>query len=442
MHLGERTREGRGEQTTVSKRRFLKAVGGGTALTLTGGLGSAQESGPDTVRVGAVYPLSGAVAETGQDIRTFINSAVEDVINTEASGLENLALAGEAGLPNLGGATVEVTFADHRGDPGQGRAEAERLIQEEDVHLLVGGYHSSVTKTMSAAAEREAVPHVNFESSSPELTERGLEWFWRTGPHDGTFTQNMFTFFDQLNEQQDAGIESVAIIHEDTEFGSVSAETQQRLAEENGFEVVAGPISYTAESVTSLESEVQRIQQADPDVLLPSSYIRDAQILMNDMQTLGYYPSMVMGQDAGFNQPSFVEATEISDYVCTRSTYADDLPQAVPELGAYADFVDENVGQSFNGVYIRSWGGFITAMHAIDQAGSVEPSAIQQALNDLSVDRFRTGLPYGVEFADDGQNELASGVLIQYQDASGNTVWPFELSQTDVTYPAPGWDER
>jgi branched-chain amino acid transport system substrate-binding protein len=440
MHSGERSR-GSEAQSTVSKRTFLTAVGSGAAASLAGCLGSVRQ-GTDTVRVGAVYPLSGAVAETGQNIQKFINSAVEDVINAEASGLEGLSLAGEAGLPNLDGATVEVTFADHRGDPGQGRAEAERLIQEQDVDVLVGGYHSSVTKTMSATAERAGVPHVNFESSSPELTERGLNWFWRTGPHDGTYTQNMFTFFDGMNEQQDAGIESVAIIHEDTEFGTISAETQQRLAEENGYEVAAGPIAYTAESVTSLESEVQRIQQADPDVLLPSSYIRDAQILMNDMQTLGYFPPMVMGQDAGFNQPSFVEQTEISDYVCTRSTYADDLPETVPEIGAYAEFVQENVGMGFNGVYIRSWGGFITAMHAVNEAGSTDPAAIQEALNNLSVERFETGLPYGVEFADSGQNDLATGVLIQYEGGSGNTIWPFDLSQTDPVYPAPGWDER
>lgn len=436
---------GNGQHTanvgSVSKRRFLKGVGAGATVTLAGCTGSITGGG-ETVRVGAIYPLSGSVAETGQNIQAFIENAVDGVINAEASDLGSLSLAGESGLPNLGGANVEVTFADHRGDPGQGRAEAERLMQEENVDMIVGGYHSSVTKTMSATAEREGVPHVNFESSSPDLTERGLNWFWRTGPHDGTYTQNMFTFFSQMNEQNDAGIESVAIIHEDTEFGTISAETQVELAEENGLEVVAGPIAYTAESVTSLSSEVQRIQQADPDVLLPSSYVRDAQILLGDMQTLGWFPDMVMGQNAGFNQPSFVESTDLSNHVCSRSTYAADLPEAVPELGQYADFVQENVDVAFNGVYIRSWGGFLTAMHAVNEAGSTDPGAIQEALDGLSVEQFTTGLPYGVEFADNGQNELASGVLLQYEGGSGNTIWPFELSQTEPTFPAPGWDER
>jgi len=409
--------------------------GGGDGTTAGGGGG-----GTDTFTVGAVYPFSGAVAETGQNIRTFLQSAVDDVINSSAD-LGPLVMAGEEGLPNLG-ATVEIVFADHRSDPGQGRAEAERLVQEENVDLLVGSYNSSVTSTVSQVAEREQIPHVNFESSSPDLTERGLNWFWRTGPSDTTYTQNMFDFFTGLNEQADAGIETVAIIHEDTEFGSISAETQQNLAAENDLEVVAGPISYTSESVSSLQSELQRIQEADPDVLLPSSYLRDAQIMMNDLQTLGYYPPMIMAQNAGFNQPSFVESTEASNFVCTRSTFADDLPENVPELGTYNQFVQDAVGTPFNGVYIRSWGGFVSTMYAVNEAGSADPSAIQSAIDGLELDRLETGMPYGISFDENGQNSLASGVLLQYEGGTGNSIWPFELAASEVSYPAPGWDER
>lgn len=432
---------GEGNNRHTNRRSFLKATGAGASLTLTGLVGGAAAQ-PDAFTVGAIYPLSGAVAETGQNIKKFVQSAADDVINAQQSGLDPLALAGGEGLPNLGNATVEVVFADHRGDPAQGRAAASRLVQSENVDMLVGAYHSSVTKTVSQVAERQQVPHVNFESSSPDLTERDLNWFWRTGPHDRTYTQNMFQFFDGLNDQQDAGIESVAIIHEDTEFGTVSARTQQQLADEHGYEVVAGPIAYTAESVTSLSSEVQRIQQADPDVLLPSSYLRDAQILMQDMQTLGYSPPMIMAQDAGFNQPSFKDNTELSNYVCSRSTYVGDLAEAVPEIGAYNEFVNEQVGLGFNGVYIRSWGGFITAMHAVNQAGSADPSAIQSTLNSLEAEKFVSGLPFGVRFDDNHQNELASGMLLQYRDGQGRTIWPFDLSQTEITYPAPGWNER
>lgn len=427
---------------STGRRAFLKAAGMGSAVGLAGCLGGSG-GGTDTVKIGAIYPLSGNVGEVGKNIQKMVDSAADDIINTQQDGLDPLVLASDEGLPNLDNATVEVIWADHRGDPGQGRAEAERMIQEEDVHMLYGSYHSSVSKTVSRVAEREGVPHVTGESSSPELTERGLSWFFRTGPHDKTFTENMFSFFEGLNENQDAGLETVAIIHEDTEFGVISAQVQESLCEELGYEIVAGPISYTADSVTSFSSEVNRIKEADPDVLLPTSYLKDGIMLAEEMRKLDYMPSVVMCQNSGYTDPGFVEKSEISDYWCSRSTYADDMTEAVEEIGNYNSFMEEQIDLSFNGVYIRSWGGFLTAVKAIDEAGSTDPEEIRTALQEMQLEELETGLPFGCKFGDNGQNTEARGVLNQYHDATAKLIWPFELAQSDsFTFPAPGWGDR
>ena len=424
----------------VDRRSFLAATGAAGVASLAGCTGGAG-GGSDTVTVGAIYPLSGNVGEIGKRIQKIVNSAAEDIINSGAD-LSPLVLAEGEGLPNLG-TEVEVTWADHRGDPAQGRSEAERMIQQEDVDMIYGCFHSSVSKTVSQVAAREGVPHVTGESSSPALTERGLDWFWRTGPHDRIYTQNMFEFFNGLNERRDAGLETVAIVHEDTEFGSISARVQQDLCEKHGYEVVAGPISYTADSVTSFTSEIDRIKQADPDILLPTSYLKDAILMAEDMRKLDYFPPLMMAQDSGHSDPGFVEKTELSEHVCTRSTYADDLTDSVPEIGRFNSFLKEQTDVAFNGIYIRSWGGFMTAMKAVDEADSTEPAELQSALNGLELDRLETGMPYGCRFADNGQNELASGVLVQFHDGASKLVWPLDLASDDsFVFPAPTWSER
>jgi branched-chain amino acid transport system substrate-binding protein len=424
----------------VDRRSFLAATGVAGVASLAGCTGGAG-GGSDAVTVGAIYPLSGNVGEIGKRIQRIVNSAAEEIVNSETD-LSPLVLAEGEGLPNLG-VEVEVTWADHRGDPGQGRSEAERMIQEENVDMIYGCFHSSVSKTVSQVAAREGIPHVTGESSSPALTERGLDWFWRTGPHDRIYTRNMFEFFDGLNERRDAGLETVAIIHEDTEFGSISARVQESLCEEHGYEIVAGPISYTADSVTSFTSEIDRIKRADPDVLLPTSYLKDAILMAEEMRKLDYFPPLMMAQDSGHSDPGFVEKAELSEHVCTRSTYASDLTETVPELGRFDSFVNEQTDVSFNGIYIRSWGGFMTAMKAVDEAGSTEPEELQAALNGLELDRLETGMPYGCRFGDDGQNELASGVLAQFHDGASGLVWPFELASDDTfVFPAPTWSER
>lgn len=462
------------KSTNANRRRFLKAAGAAGAVGLAGCTGDGGDGGTDgddgddggtdgddggtdgdtdgddggdggeSIKIGVIYPLTGNLGEVGQNIKAILEATVEEIINGTDSGLDTLNLAGEEGLPNLDNRNVELIFADHRADPGQGRSEAERLIQSEGVSAIYGCYNSSVTKTVSAVCEREGIPMLTGESSSPSLTERGLTWFWRSGPHDQTYTKNMFQFFDGFNERQDGNpLETVAIIHEDTEYGSTSAEVQEELADEHGYEIVAGPISYTAESVTSFTSQIQLIQEADPDVLLPTSYVKDAILMAEDMQNLGYMPPIVMAQDSGHSESSFVSKTEISDYFCSRSTFADDMTEAVPEIGNYAEWMESASGVSMNGVYIRSFGGLITLAAGINNGGSTNPDDIKSGLNDLEIDRLKTGLPFGIEFAENGQNSLASGVLNQYHDATELMIWPFDLAQDDsFVYPAPGWDER
>jgi branched-chain amino acid transport system substrate-binding protein len=50
-------------------------------------------------------------------------------------------------------------------------------------------------------AEAGEIPFLNPESSAHILTERGFEWFFRTGPTDVTFTQLFFDMFTFLHEQ-------------------------------------------------------------------------------------------------------------------------------------------------------------------------------------------------------------------------------------------------
>jgi branched-chain amino acid transport system substrate-binding protein len=79
------------------------------------------------IRIGFVYPLSGANAQIGVDAQKAFETAAEIINNSYDF---DLPLAKGAGLPGLGGAKVRLIFADHQSDPQKGRAEAERLITQ------------------------------------------------------------------------------------------------------------------------------------------------------------------------------------------------------------------------------------------------------------------------------------------------------------------------
>jgi branched-chain amino acid transport system substrate-binding protein len=114
------------------------------------------------------------------------------------------------------------------------------------------------------------IPFVNADSSSPALTERGFKWFFRTSPHDGHFSQVMFEFMQDFEKNRKLKFKSVAILNEDTTFGTDSAKVQEALAQKFGY-AVAAKIAFRA-GTTSLDAEVGRLKSANADVFLPSLY--------------------------------------------------------------------------------------------------------------------------------------------------------------------------
>src|SRR5215470_8103211 len=190
----------------------------------------------EEVKIGVIYPLSGAAASTGVELKNAAQLAA-DLINGTDKSL-GLPLAGAGGLPNLKGAKLKLVFADHQGNPQVGATEAERLITQEKVAAVQGCYQSSVTATASQQAERYGVPFLNADSSSVTLTARGFKWFFRTTPHDELFVQNAFAFLKDLEKKKGVKVKRIAILAENTEFGTGAAKLQEKYAKENGYEVV------------------------------------------------------------------------------------------------------------------------------------------------------------------------------------------------------------
>src|ERR1700735_1641941 len=179
------------------------------------GAASAQEK---TVKIGAVFPLSGNAASAGVHAKAAIEVAM-DIINNAHPELGNFPLAKNAGLAGLGGAKVEVVFADNQGSPATGQNQALRLITEEKVAALTGAYQSGITLTTSAIAEKYGIPYVNGESVASNLTERGFKWFFRTTPIATDFAK---VYYDFLKDMKAAGAktDTVALVHDNTEYGT------------------------------------------------------------------------------------------------------------------------------------------------------------------------------------------------------------------------------
>ena len=383
------------------------------------------------------FRLSGNAASAGVHAKAAIETAM-DIINNAHPELGNFPLAKNAGLAGLGGAKVEVVFADNQGSPATGQNQTLRLITEEKVVALTGAYQSGITLTASAIAEKYGIPFVNGELVAANLTERGFKWFFRITPVASDFAK---IYFDFLKDMKAAGAktDNVALVHDNTEYGTSVASVITSVFKENG-QTIALDIRLCR----------QRHRRAEPGAAAQGEEARRRD---HDHLHVGRDPVMprpcrrsttsrrcCIADDSGYSDPSFIKAVgKISQGVFNRSSWSVGPPGSPTAL--IAEMYKKKSGDEMDDTAARQMQGFFVLCDAIDRAGSTDPAKIQAALKatDLKPDQLMMGYK-GVKFDDKGQNILAAGVIIQLQDGENYVaVWPKANAEKAPVLPYKGW---
>ncbi len=424
----------------VTRRSLLRLAGGGLALAAAGGwkAGPAAAQAED-VRIGALYPLTGSLARVGADIKKAVDLAVE-IVNAPHPELAPLTLAATVGLPRLGGRLIWLVWADAK-DPTTARAEAERLIEQEKVVALLGCYASAFTDTASLAAETRGIPFLNPESSSPKLTQRGFKWFFRTGPHDAIFTDMFYRMFADLRKRG-VRLEKVAILSESTEFGATATSVEEQRARDLGYLIVAKEM-YTSPPA-SLDAELARVRAATPDVLIGNNYLIDAVTAIRTLKTMRYFPPGLVVQDSGYVQPDYLKQTgKDGYYVISRASWALGFGVRKLLVKKVNDLYRIRYGEDMDETNARSFTGLLALADAINRGGDTGSTQVLQGLLTSDIPGENTIMPWtGIKFDQTGQNTYAIGVMVQLLDGQYKVVWPFDLAETKIVWPAPSWDAR
>ena len=279
---------------------------------------------------------------------------------------------------------------------------------------IIGSYTSSTAVTISQICERYQIPYISAENSSPSLSKQGLSWFFRPSPTDIEFTGSMFDFIDYAGKNGHP-IKSVAIIHENSVFGTDSAKLQAADAEKAGIKVGVD-LAYQA-STPSLSVEAQRLKAADADMVLPSSYTSDAILLMRSMHDAGYAPKAVLAQDAGFIDPAFLKAVgPLAEGVMSRSSFALDATKSRPAIEMVNKmYAANNGGKDLNDLTAREVTGLQVLADAINRAKSTKNTDLQAALKTTDIAGNMTIMPWkGVKFDATGQNTEGNPVIQQW----------------------------
>src|SRR2546430_1768713 len=179
--------------------------------------GTAPAASVPEVLIGDVLPLTGNFASLGQQY-LWAGQTVEDIINNDYADLA-VPLGPGKGFSGLGGAPARFIIRDDQSRGDLARTIAEQLITVNRVHWLNGDGTSGNTSIIQPVVESYGIPMSCHPCASPTLTEKGMKWYWRTGPNDRTMVASLFSFLKEWPEHGGPkGLKTVAVFTCDNLF--------------------------------------------------------------------------------------------------------------------------------------------------------------------------------------------------------------------------------
>lgn len=396
------------------------------------------------IKIGVIYDLTGALAAGGSYASYLGTKYAIDMIN-ERGGVE--------------GYRIRPVYADAQSKADVAINEAERLLNQEKVDMLMGVFSSAHCVPMAQKVDQaKRFMWANVCVASAVLKDKNLRNVFRAQVHSDQFGEASCTF---LNEQAKARLGKdpkdlkVAIIYEDGPYGAGVASGNESACKGFGMQVALKE-GYAA-TAPDLSPLVTKLKRARPDVILHTGYNPDITLFLRQSREQGLKWSALIGHGAGYGQFDKLFATfkDDANYIYNVDPVAAQLldPKSLaPGLGAVtaemikryradvkSDEVPPHVSMGFN----QSWIFFTDVLpRAIKQYGGIDAEALRKASLDTDIPVGGTIQGYGVKFNPPGhpmagQNSRSSPVVMQYNANDTFVVWPTAIKTKDPVLPLP-----
>src|SRR5476649_436755 len=200
------------------RREFLRKAAGGAIATAAFGAIPLRGWAADPVNIGGLYPVTGSMAQIGQGCAAAAKLAVEMVNDA-------------GGIKSLGGAKLNLILSDVQSDTTVTRTETDRLISGNKLSAVHGCFASALTLIASEVAERAKVPIIT--GSSSDMLNKGRNYTFTPFARASQFAKAQLQMAKLVGDQP-----KVAVIFENTAFGTSTSNGLRELAPGEGVEIV------------------------------------------------------------------------------------------------------------------------------------------------------------------------------------------------------------
>jgi branched-chain amino acid transport system substrate-binding protein len=380
-------------------------------------------------KIGVAVPLTGVFGKDGalvKDAYTLWAETVNTGGGIEVSGVRY---------------PVSLIFYDDMSNPQTSARLVEKLVTQDKVDLLLGGFGSSQVMAASAVAERKQFPLISGAASANSLFERGFKYYFSTLGKATDEVRGAAEVFFKLNPLP----RTAAIVGANIPFTALACEGFKKYVAEAGLELVHFELFPL--KLQDYNTMLEKAKAKNPDLLLVGSHLAVAMRTIKAMKETGFSPKGV-AFSYGPTVPDFVKNLgKDAEYVVAASEWTPNMAYQGPVFGKASDF---------HQAYLKRFGRAPDYVEAATAAGAV---ILQAAMQKLKVkppvkDQDRVKIMeelhrldmmtfYGrIHFGPHGDNVAHPPVAVQVQDGKLVNVYPPSAAESAPRYPMAPWGKR
>jgi len=376
------------------------------------------------IKIGSVLPLTGPFGAIGNYYKQGYGMAIDDV--NAGGGLQ-------VGPQKY---QITLTILDDGSDGTRSRSLVEKLVTDQHVDFLLGGYDTSLVEAQEVVPDQYKIPYVQGGGAASEIFKRGYKYVFGTlaSIYDmATITMNFLAY--EMGEGKLPRPSTIAVVWENTDHGKdyVAGVLDQAKAHPEAFKVVLNqPFQLNGSDFSPL---LQQVKAANANVFLSDAHLPDFITMQRQYLQAGLYHPFVSYGARGPDQKGRQALGPGSDYLTAALWWTPALKDPASQL-----FTDR-YQREFRAV--PDWGQAVSydtarvLLQAIREAGSLQGPVVRDALSRLVM--RNSLLPGGVIRFDAAGQIVAPYVIVQ--TTPGNTVrivWPKKLPEArDAFLPMP-----
>jgi branched-chain amino acid transport system substrate-binding protein len=378
-----------------------------------------SETIAQTIKIGAVVPLTGRYAALGAQVKAGYEIGVEQ---TNA-----------AGGVSVGGKKLrfELVLLDDESDPTKTVARLETLANQ-DVAAYLGGAGSDLHAAGASIGDKNRIPYLGVAFAFHGIHKQGFRYLFSPFPKSPDLTKETFVLLDGALKAPERP-RKVALFLERTDWGKEMGSLWVGLAKEHGYQIVAN--SEYAPGAKDFSDVILRAKAAGAEAVFGLPSPPDGMTIVKQMKELDLNPKATLLIRAADPPVWAKNLGKDGDYVLFSPGwhYAARYPKVTEVNAAHQKLfnrpADPLVGPSYACIQILA--------DALGRAKSLD----RDKLRDTIAATKMTTVVGPVRFRPDGTGEVKV-FFQQWLKGKQELVWPKDFATAPFAFPAPEFAKR